>query len=463
MLFTRNEIREELIKIFDINSPLSSEQYDLNPNNLLVKEENGKCQYDKIQQNLINNHPNIIPLLDYELISKINAMEEFMHKKNSFLLSNYLSNYLYYFTFPFKFIFQNSNKKTLNFSNLSSLNLNNISVNCLGNYLAFSSSAKKILLINIQDKKKFFINFSLHRDEFIIYIEWNPLIPYQFLVATTQKIFNCTIYQNNDNLDIRINNSFEIFPDLIKISYSYDGKFIILLYSNSIEIYNLFFEKIYSKTFLTKNFIDCVFNHSSNLFLVYSKSEIFLFNIQNLQFTSYSKFSGQISKVLFCPNDNYIFIFIESKSNELLLYILYNINDDNYNNDFFQSYNNSRSSYYHLKFKMYYNIFSLLRNQSNHILNIQLNETGDRLGILYNNKNGFNQLAIYQLNYFSSIQQFLIKPLCYFSRLNNLNVTQFIFSYDYNENKNILFCECNNELITKTDFYKTSEIYNNYQ
>ena len=81
MLFTRNEIREELIKIFDINSPLSSEQYDLNPNNLLVKEENGKCQYDKIQQNLINNHPNIIPLLDYELISKINAMEEFMHKK----------------------------------------------------------------------------------------------------------------------------------------------------------------------------------------------------------------------------------------------------------------------------------------------------------------------------------------------------------------------------------------------
>jgi hypothetical protein len=112
---------------------------------------------------------------------------------------------------------------------------------------------------------------------------------------------------------------------------------------------------------------------------------------------------------------------------------------------------------------MYYYIFSLLRNQSNHILNIQLNETGDRLGILYNNKNGFNQLAIYQLNYFSSIQQFLIKPLCYFSRLNNLNVTQFIFSYDYNENKNILFCECNNELITKTDYNKTSEIYNNYQ
>ena len=39
---------------------------------------------------------------------------------------------------------------------------------------------------------------------------------------------------------------------------------------------------------------------------------------------------------------------------------------------------------------MYYYIFSLLRNQSNHILNIQLNETRDRLLILYNNKNGFN-------------------------------------------------------------------------
>ena len=76
-----NEIREELIKIFDINSPISSNLYDLEPNNLLVSEENGYCQYDKIQENLTNRHPNIITLLDYESIKKLYALEDFMKKK----------------------------------------------------------------------------------------------------------------------------------------------------------------------------------------------------------------------------------------------------------------------------------------------------------------------------------------------------------------------------------------------
>ena len=295
-----------------------------------------------------------------------------------------------------------------------------------------------------------FINFP--QNEFINCIEWNPLIPYQFLVATNNTIFNCIIYNNEDNLDVKIKNTFQIYPNLIKIIYSKEKNFIILLYSNSFEIYNSFFEKIYSKTFITKNFIDCSINNSSTLFLVNSETEIFLFNLKNLQFKSYSNFSGRIVKVLFSPNNNFIFIFIESQSNELLLYVLYNINDDNYNIQFIQSYNNSISSYFHLKFKMFYNVFSLLKDLFIKIINIEINNSGDIIGILFLNKEGFNQLAIYKISIGLTIQQFLIKPLCFFSKFHNLNVNQFIFSYDYNEKKNILFCECSNELITKTHF-----------
>ena len=445
-----NEIREELIKIFDINSPISSNLYDLEPNNLLVSEENGYCQYDKIQENLTNRHPNIITLLDYESIKKLYALEDFMKKKVNFSLSNFVSDFITSFVSFVKDLIWSSNKINLLSNNLSSLNLQHISINCLGNYLAFSSNGIKMLLINIPEKKKMFINFP--QNEFINCIEWNPLIPYQFLVATNNTIFNCIIYNNEDNLDVKIKNTFQIYPNLIKIIYSKEKNFIILLYSNYFEIYNSFFENIFNKTFTTKNFIDCSINNSSTLFLVNSETEIFLFNLKNLQFKSYSNFSGRIVKVLFSPNNNFIFIFIESQSNELLLYVLYNINDDNYTIQFIQSYNNSISSYFHLKFKMFYNVFSLLKDLFIKIINIEINNSGDIIGILFLNKEGFNQLAIYKISIGLTIQQFLIKPLCFFSKFHNLNVNQFIFSYDYNEKKNILFCECSNELITKTHF-----------
>ena len=445
-----NEIREELIKIFDINSPISSNLYDLDPNNLLVSEENGYCQYDKIQENLTNRHPNIITLLDYESIKKLYALEDFMKKKVNFSLSNFVSDFITSFVSFVKDLIWSSNKNNLLSNNLSSLNLQHISINCLGNYLAFSSNGIKMLLINIPEKKKMFINFP--QNEFINCIEWNPLIPYQFLVATNNTIFNCIIYNNEDNLDVKIKNTFQIYPNLIKIIYSKEKNFIILLYSNYFEIYNSFFENIFNKTFTTKNFIDCSINNSSTLFLVNSETEIFLFNMKNLQFKSYSNFSGRIVKVLFSPNNNFIFIFIESQSNELLLYVLYNINDDNYNIQFIQSYNNSISSYFHLKFKMFYNVFSLLKDLFIKIINIEINNSGDIIGILFLNKEGFNQLAIYKISIGLTIQQFLIKPLCFFSKFHNLNVNQFIFTYDYNEKKNILFCECSNELITKTHF-----------
>jgi hypothetical protein len=445
-----NEIREELIKIFDINSPISSNLYDLDPNNLLVSEENGYCQYDKIQENLTNRHPNIITLLDYESIKKLYALEDFMKKKVNFSLSNFVSDFITSFVSFVKDLIWSSNKNNLLSNNLSSLNLQHISINCLGNYLAFSSNGIKMLLINIPEKKKMFINFP--QNEFINCIEWNPLIPYQFLVATNNTIFNCIIYNNEDNLDVKIKNTFQIYPNLIKIIYSKEKNFIILLYSNYFEIYNSFFENIFNKIFTTKNFIDCSINNSSTLFLVNSETEIFLFNMKNLQFKSYSNFSGRIVKVLFSPNNNFIFIFIESQSNELLLYVLYNINDDNYNIQFIQSYNNSISSYFHLKFKMFYNVFSLLKDLFIKIINIEINNSGDIIGILFLNKEGFNQLAIYKISIGLTIQQFLIKPLCFFSKFHNLNVNQFIFSYDYNEKKNILFCECSNELITKTHF-----------
>ena len=445
-----NEIREELIKIFDINSPISSNLYDLDPNNLLVSEENGYCQYDRIQENLTNRDPNIITLLDYESIKKLYALEDFMKKKVNFSLSNFVSDFITSFVSFVKDLIWSSNKINLLSNNLSSLNLQHISINCLGNYLAFSSNGIKMLLINIPEKKKMFINFP--QNEFINCIEWNPLIPYQFLVATNNTIFNCIIYNNEDNLDVKIKNTFQIYPNLIKIIYSKEKNFIILLYSNYFEIYNSFFENIFNKTFTTKNFIDCSINNSSTLFLVNSETEIFLFNMKNLQFKSYSNFSGRIVKVLFSPNNNFIFIFIESQSNELLLYVLYNINDDNYNIQFIQSYNNSISSYFHLKFKMFYNVFSLLKDLFIKIINIEINNSGDIIGILFLNKEGFNQLAIYKISIGLTIQQFLIKPLCFFSKFHNLNVNQFIFSYDYNEKKNILFCECSNELITKTHF-----------
>ena len=174
------------------------------------------------------------------------------------------------------------------------------------------------------------INFPLKKNEYIKYIEWNPLISLQFLVATNEKIFNCIIFQNIDNLDVKINNSFNINSNLIKILYSKDGNFIIFLYSNYLEIYNSFFEIIYSKIFITKTFIDCGINNSSNLFFINTKDEIFLFNMKNLQFKSYSNFSKQIIKVIFSPNNHLIYIFIESLSNEILFYILYNMNEDNY-------------------------------------------------------------------------------------------------------------------------------------
>ena len=67
-------------------------------------------------------------------------------------------------------------------------------------------------------------------------------------------------------------------------------------------------------------------------------------------------------------------MFIKTNT-ELLMYILYNEREDHYNVKSLMSYNNTYLSYVHSKFKMYYNVFSIVDINPNESVDIKMSKS----------------------------------------------------------------------------------------
>lgn len=454
MFFDSKEIRSELMRIFSVEQLKYSQ--DLRRDILIVEEIGGNCNYEEIKEEDVKNKFNIFNLRDQQIFSTeiIRRGTNYIHQKESES----------FFTILYvKFLSQASrdhlNQKEGNDQYKNSHLSNNVmkmshyflfnkmTINSIGTYMALVTenlNDNMILIINL----KTFRQFSMRSMKEIASFTWHPIEPCCFSYSTDSQTKHYLFSQDNETS----------FEEVAVIDHSTpsptakwvtapNGQLSLLVTSSHIELYDITYKKLYVKTFAFKLFIDAHFASNSSFFIIYSQEEIFFFNTMTLDFKSYSDFPGIIKEILITENSNYIYVLI-SKGNDILLYTIYNLSEDNYNISLYQSYNNTHLAYTQSKYKMHYNVYQLLV-KIQQLERAELSSDNRRLALLYKSDMGERYLCLYDIANGNSVHQFSILPLILFQSFKGYSIKDFAMSYDYALHVNSIYLNWTDRFISK--------------
>ncbi len=379
------------------------EQIDLNLNSLYNKEEN------KILNTIFNCHIYNNSWYDY-FKSKIFGNSLFSNKTSKN---------------------KNDKEKKLNFI-----------FNCTGQLMAFINSEGDIIILNIENNESFTIKSNTISSEGIFSFNWDLINPSKLFYSSRNILYESLLNLQEGKLYINkyyilsSNNFINCFP-------SPKGDLIILLYKNSIEIYDIFHEIIFSKKFMTFNFINGLYDNKSSLFITFTENNLILFNLKNLEFLVISEFPGKIIKIISSSENENIFIFILNESNKLFMYTLTDISISSDIKINFNSYQNYDAFYRHQNYVLSSEVFGFeykLMICNNRILDINFSPKEERLGILYEEiiQENIKQNSLYIYSIIkdkndNSIDKIL--PLYNFGHLDDNNSQIWTFGFDKIMNK----------------------------
>lgn len=194
---------------------------------------------------------------------------------------------------------------------------------------------------------------------------------------------------------------------------------------------------------------------SSFIILTTSSSELYIINTFTYDFKSYSEFPGEINHIEISNNSNYIFVFVKTNT-EILMYILYNEREDHYNVKPLMSYNNTYLSYVHSKFKMYYNVYSIVDINPNEAVEIKMSLSNTRLLVTYHNAiTNKRTFTLYELNYGEGLHQFRIKVMNNVEGMEGNEINNFAMGYDVEKKRDVVICNWNDQYLHR--FYIGSE------
>lgn len=463
MLFDSKEVRSELMRIFLVDKIEYIQ--DKKRNMLITEEKEGICQYEEIQDEEPKNKWNIFNLRDQKIFNtEIIINSNYFHKKasNSYfktLFGNISTNVIYI----------NKNKKEGNeeFKKQQQLNVNpntnvmkmthyflfnKMTINSMGTYIAlFTDNINEyiVLIINL----KTFKQFGFRSIQEIVSFSWHPIEPCCFSYSTYNQTKHYSFSQENETVLPEIvvidhpNTSSSI--GIVKWFTAPNGQLSLLLTTSNIELYDITYKKQYEKGFAYKSFINACFAPNSSFFITYTLNEIFIFNPMTLDFKSYSSFPGIIKEVLITESSNYIYALIsKNECNDILLYTIYNLSEDNYNIALYQSYNNTHLAYIHSTYKMHYNVYQLL-NKIQQLERAELSSDNKRLGLLYKSDMGERYLCLFDIAIGNSVHQFNIKPLIIIQSFKGYSIKDFNMSYDYSLNANAIYFNWADRYISK--------------
>ena len=379
------------------------EQIDLNLNSLYNKEEN------KILNTIFNCHIYNNSWYDY-FKSKIFGNSLFSNKTSKN---------------------KNDKEKKINFI-----------FNCTGQLMAFINSEGDIIILNIENNESFTIKSNTISSEGIFSFNWDLINPSKLFYSSRNILYESLLNLQEGKLYINkyyllnSNNFINCFP-------SPKGDIIILLYKNSIEIYDIFHKITFSKKFLTFNFINGLYDNKSSLFITFTENNLILFNLKNLEFLVISEFPGKIIKIISSSENENIYVFVLNESNKLFMYILTDISISSDIKINFNSYQNYDSFYRHQNYVLSSEVFGFeykLMICNNRILDINFSPKEERLGILYEEiiQENIKQNSLYIYSIIkdkndNSIDKIL--PLYNFGHLDDNNSQIWTFGFDKIMNK----------------------------
>ena len=340
-------------------------------------------------------------------------------------------------------------------------NKTNFTFNCTGELMAFINSEGDLIISNIENGESFTIKSTSISNDGIHSFNWDFINPFKLFYSSKSILYESIINIQENKLYINkyyllnSNNFINCFP-------SPKGDLLILLYKNNIEVYDIFHKIIFSKKYMTFNFINGIYDNKSSLFITFTEKALILLNLKNFEFLTLSDFPGKILKIISNPDNENIYVFIVNDSNKLLMYILNDISISSDVDINFNSYQNYDSFYRHQNYVIRPEIFCFeykLMICNNKILDINFSPKEERLGILYeeifpeNIKQ--NSLYIYSINKDkrdNSIDKIL--PLYNFGHFddnNNSQICSFGFNKIIDKGNSFMIVRFDNDKFVKTN------------
>ena len=261
----------------------------------------------------------------------------------------------------------------------------NFIFNCNGKLMAFINDEGDLVILNIEKKESFIIKSNSISNEGIQSFNWDLINSYKIFYSSKNILYESILNLQEGKLYI---SKYYILNknNFINCFSSPKGDILILLYKNYLEIYDIFHHIIFSKKFLTFNFINGLYDNKSTLFITFTENTLILFNLKNMEFLTFSDFPGKIIKIISNPDNENIYIFVLNESNMVYMYILSDISissDINFN---FNSYQNTDIFYRHQNYVLRPEIFGFqykLMKCNNKIIDIKFSPKEERFGILY--------------------------------------------------------------------------------
>ena len=407
-----------LVKLCD---SIEIERSKLNPLIKGVLLDESKGQHERIDLNLNS-------LYDKEKNRQLNAIFNCHIHSNSWY--DYFKNLIFGNSFRFnnKYMNKGQREKKANFI-----------FNCTGKLMAFINYEGDLVISNIESNESFTIKSNSISDQGICSFNWDLINPFKLFYSSKNVLYESVLNLPEEKLYINkyyilnSNNFINCFP-------SPKGDLVILLYKNSIEVYDIFHKMIFSKKFMTFNFINGLYDNKASLFIASTENNLILFNLKNFEFLTISDFPGKIFKIISSSENEKIYIFVLNEKNKLFMYILTDISISSDININFNSYQNYGSFYNHQYYVLKPEIFGFeykLMICNNKILDINFSPKEERLGILYeeifpeNIKQ--NSLYIYSVKEDKKVNNIdKILPLYNFGHIDDSNNSQ-IISFEFNK------------------------------
>lgn len=281
---------------------------------------------------------------------------------------------------------------------------------------------------------------------------WHTIIPNVFASISNHQIMIFEIHSNKINLILYIT-----FPNILKMKFTNDGKYINLIYNSGKSIVLLDISDIYSNKYYIKHHLnivdDRVFDisipqntESNDYFICYSTRRIYIINQNSFKFSVENNFSSNIFQVV--SGENNFFVFTngiegnrENKSNPVYVY----------NRIIFNSLSNEISNFSNFNIENMFildNHISLISIENYQVIQVEINKTFTFATFIYKNPET-NQTVpfIFKINKFGTRLSF--EYLTHVVSSNNFHVKEInkcIFSYPLTGKSHYIYMLWKNEV-----------------
>jgi hypothetical protein len=294
------------------------------------------------------------------------------------------------------------------------------------------------------------------KDNFIQEILFHSVDHRILTLVYKNKIVNYNIYQKEII-------SIKEYSRIKYVKFSPDGLLLLIIHNDG-KIFsvldgcingNYHKDSIYSQNLLSFGKIKGIYwANDSSYFILHSEKEVYLYNRENMEFKSWTDFSGSIIHISVTQDSKSFKIFTDDSTTPV--YVIFNISNDFYYLDSRRSFHNNAQYYLHEEFQVSNKIYSFLLEEYE-ILKVRSNFQGkdNRLILLIRNKkSNQKRINVYEMVKSKNIVEHKIRFLFSMASFRNYSISNFEL-YTNLKNEEVLLISWDDKILSKTylNFY----------